>query len=494
VAQAGKSPVLPAHRDLYYGGAWHRPLSGRHYELTSPGTGEPLGRAADAAAADVDAAVDSARKAFPAWRDVPPQERAKALRRFAAIVRENARELATLDAIDCGNPVRAMMGDADIAASQIDFFAGLVTEMKGASIPMGPDRMNVTVRQPLGVVARIIPFNHPFMFAAGKSAAPIAAGNTVVVKAPEQAPLSALRVAELIHDVFPPGVFNVITGSGRETGAALVAHSGVAKVALIGSVAAGRAVMRSAADSVKPVLLELGGKNALIAFPDADPAAVADAMIAGMNFAWCGQSCGSTSRAFLHADIHDLVIAEVKTRIRAFRPGRPEAWETTMGAIVSRVQYDRILSHIAAAGREGATLVCGGGPPQSEVPAGGLYIEPTVFAHVTPDMTIARDEIFGPVLSVLKWSDEAAMIRDVNAVDVGLTCSIWTNDLHAALRTAHAAQAGYVWVNEVGRHFLGAPFGGVKQSGIGREECLEELLAFTDEKNIHVKYSHLPVA
>jgi betaine-aldehyde dehydrogenase len=226
----------------------------------------------------------------------------------------------------------------------------------------------------------------------------------------------------------------------------------------------------------------------LIAFADADPAVVADAMIAGMNFAWCGQSCGSTSRAFLHAAIHDRVLHEVKARIGAFRPGRPDDWDTTMGAIISRPQYDRILSYIATAKREGATLVCGGGSPQSSALAGGLFIEPTIFADVRPDMTIAREEIFGPVLSVLKWEDETAMIRDVNAVEVGLTCSVWTNDFNAALRTANAAQAGYVWVNEVSRHFLGAPFGGVKQSGLGREECLEELLSFTQEKNIHMRF------
>jgi len=467
-------------------------VSGAYYDVSNPGSGESLGQAADGAAADVDAAVESARKAFREWRNVPPLERAKTLRQFAAIVRDNTRELATLDAIDCGNPVRAMIGDAEIAAAQIDFFAGLVTEMKGASIPMGPGRMNVSVREPLGVVARIIPFNHPFMFAAGKSAAPIAAGNTVVVKPPEQAPLSALRLAELAEDVFPPGVFNVVTGAGRETGAALVAHRGVAKVALIGSVAAGRAVMRSAADTIKPVLLELGGKNALIAFADADPAEVADAMIAGMNFAWCGQSCGSTSRAFLHAAVHDRVLNEVKERIRAYRPGLPEDWETTMGAIVNHAQYERVMSHIETAKKEGATLVCGGGPPDAPGLRGGLYIEPTVFARVTPAMTIAREEIFGPVLSVLQWTDEAAMIRNVNALDVGLTCSIWTRDIDTALRTAHAAEAGFVWINEVARHFLGAPFGGVKQSGMGREECLEELLSFTQEKNIHVRFAAAP--
>jgi len=493
-AGAAKLSLLPTHRDLYYAGAWHRPLSGKYFDLISPGTGESLGRAADGSADDVNAAVESAHKAFPSWRDLPPLERAKSLRRFAAIIRENARELAMLDAIDCGNPVRAMAADAEIAASQIDFFAGLVTEMKGTSIPMGPDRMNVTVRGPLGVVARIIPFNHPFMFAAGKSAAPLAAGNTIIVKPPEQAPLSALRLAELVEEVFPPGVFNVVTGSGRDTGAALVAHPSVAKVALIGSVAAGRAVMRSASDTIKPVLLELGGKNALIAFPDANPAVVAEAMIAGMNFAWCGQSCGSTSRAFIHTAIHDHVLHEVKARIGAFQPGRPDDWNTTMGAIISRAQYDRILSYSATAREEGATVVCGGGSPRSPALAGGLFIDPTIFADVRPDMTIAREEIFGPVLSVLKWQDEASMIRDVNAVEVGLTCSIWTNDLNAALRTANAAQAGYVWVNEVSRHFLGAPFGGVKQSGFGREECLEELLSFTQEKNIHMRFANLPSA
>jgi betaine-aldehyde dehydrogenase len=480
--------TLPVQRGLFYGGAWHQPASGRDFEVFSPGSGAPLGHCADADAGDVEAAVASAKAAFAAWRDMPPLERARILRRFAAIVRENAHELAILDAVDCGNPARAMVGDAEIAASQIDFFAGLVTEMKGASIPMGPDRFNVSIRQPLGVVARIIPFNHPFMFAAGKSAAPLAAGNTVVVKPPEQAPLSALRIAELVVDLFPPGVFNVVTG-GREAGAALVAHPDVAKVALIGSVAAGRAVMRAAAEQVKPVLLELGGKNALIAFPDADPAQVADGMIAGMNFAWCGQSCGSTSRAFLHEDIHDAVLGELAKRIGAFRPGLPEDWNTTMGAIASRAQYDRILGLIEAGKAEGARLLHGGGRPQAPELANGLFIEPTVFTDVRPDMRIAREEIFGPVLSVLCWRDEAQMMSEVNALEVGLTCSIWTNDLNAALRTATETDAGFVWVNEVSRHFLGAPFGGFKQSGIGREECLEELLSFTREKNVHVRFA-----
>lgn len=480
--------VLPTRRGLYYGGAWHEAADGRTFDVTSPGNGQSLGKVADASAEDVDAAVEAARKAFPGWRDTAPLERARILRQVAQIVRDNARELALLDALDCGNPAAAMVGDAAIAAAQIDFFAGLVTEMKGASIPMGPDRLNTSVREPLGVVARIIPFNHPFMFAAGKSAAPLAAGNTIVVKPPEQAPLSALRLAELLDGVLPPGIFNVVTGAGRETGQTLVAHPHTDSVALIGSVGAGQGVMLGAAERVKPVLLELGGKNALIAFADADPVAVADAMIAGMNFAWCGQSCGSTSRAFLHEAIHDAVLDALLEKIGRFRPGRPENWATTMGAIISRQQHERILDYIETAITEGARLVTGGRVPDAEDTRGGLFIEPTVFADVTQSMTIAREEIFGPVLSVLKWSEEGQMLADVNAVDVGLTCAIWTNDLAAAMRVSSAVDVGYVWVNEVSRHFLGAPFGGVKLSGLGREECLAELMSFTREKNIHIRY------
>ncbi|MEO8677335.1 MAG: aldehyde dehydrogenase family protein, partial [Casimicrobiaceae bacterium] len=323
-------------------------------------------------------------------------------------------------------------------------------------------------------------------FAAGKSAAPLAAGNAVIVKPPDQAPLSALRLAELLDGLLPPGVFNVVPGD-RATGAALASHKGVAMVAIIGSVAAGRAVMRAASDTVKPVLLELGGKNALIAYPDADPDEVAAAALGGMNFTWCGQSCGSTSRAFVHASIHDAVLERIKVRIGAFVPGLPTDSGTTMGAIVSRVQMERVVDYIASARQEGARLLCGGGRPADPKLAHGFFVEPTVFVDVTPAMRIAREEIFGPVLAVLKWSDETRMLDDVNAVDYGLTCSIWTNDLDTAHRTAAAVQAGYIWINEVGKHFLGAPFGGVKQSGFGREECLEEMLRFTQEKNIHVK-------
>ncbi len=478
--------ILPEHRGAYYGGGWHAPKSGREVDVVSPGTGESLGPVAECSADDVNAAVAAAKQAFPEWRDVLPLERARILKRVAALLREHAEELAMIDAADCGNPFTEMVRDATVAAAQIDYFAGLVTEMKGSSIPMGPDVVNFSVRQPLGVVGRIIPFNHPFMFCAGKSAAPLAAGNTIVVKPPEQAPLSSLRLAELIGGLFPPGVFNVVPG-GKEVGAALASHPDVAKVALIGSVPTGRAVMQAAADTLKKIMLELGGKNALIAYQDADVDEVADGVIGGMNFTWCGQSCGSTSRAFLHEKIHDAVIERVKTRIARFKPGIPTDPATTMGAIISKVQLDRIIGYIESAKSEGARLVYGGGRPSDPALAKGYFVEPTVFADVTPTMKIAREEIFGPVLAVFKWSDEAKMLEQVNSVEYGLTGSIWTNDLSTAHRTAAAVEAGYIWINEVSKHFLGAPFGGYKQSGIGREECMEELLSFTQEKNIHVR-------
>jgi betaine-aldehyde dehydrogenase len=378
-----------------------------------------------------------------------------------------------------------MVRDANAGAAQLDFYAGLVTEVKGASIPMGPDVVNFSVREPLGVVGRIIPCNHPFMFAAGKSGAPLAAGNTVVLKPPEQAPLSALRLAELIDGILPPGVWNVVPG-GREVGQVLSSHPDVAMVALIGSVPTGRAVMKAASDTLKPVLLELGGKNALIAYPDADLEAVSAAVVDGMNFTWCGQSCGSTSRAFVHEKIYDAVLQRAAESIKRYRPGDPTDPATTMGSIINQVQYDRVLKYIAAGKEDGARLVSGGKRPDDPKLAKGLFIEPTIFADVNMNMRIGKEEIFGPVLSVFKWKDEAEMLAQVNQVEYGLTCSIWTSDLTTAHRTAAAVEAGYVWINEVSKHFLGAPFGGYKQSGVGREECIEELIRFTREKNIHV--------
>ena len=480
--------VLPVQTNLYRGGGWHAPLSGRRADTLNPGTGAVLASVADAGAEDVDAAVAAAQAGYLEWRDVAPLERARILREIARLLRVHGDELAMIDAANCGNPYTEMRGDATIAAAQMEFFAGLVTEMKGDTIPMGTDRVNMTVREPMGVVARILAFNHPFMFCGGKMAAPLAAGNAVIIKPPVQAPLSALRLADLVDGLMPAGVFSVLPG-GTEAGAALASHKNVAKVTLIGSVGAGQAVMRSASTTVKPVLLELGGKNAFIAYPDSDPAKVADAIVAGMNFGWCGQSCGSTSRAFLHDDLYDAVVDRLPNAVARYCPGLPTDPATTMGALVSREHFDRVMSYVDSGKAEGARVVAGGHSVIDGDLANGNFIAPTIFADVTPEMRIAREEIFGPVLAVRRWSDETDMLAEVNGLDVGLTCAIWTRDLATAHRTAARVEAGFVWINEVGRHFLGAPFGGVKQSGIGREEGIGELLSFTHEKNVHINLS-----
>ncbi|SHJ22615.1 betaine-aldehyde dehydrogenase [Roseomonas rosea] len=479
------APVLPVERGLFYGGAFHAARSGRRMAVLAPATGEALGEVDVAGPEDVDAAVAAARAAFPAWAALRPAERADLLRGFAALLRRHAQELAMVDAVDGGNPVSELIKDVGIAAGGFDFFAGLATEAKGETIPMGERRLNYTLRQPWGVVAKIIAYNHPLMFATWRAAAPLAAGNCVVVKTPDQAPLSALRLMELAGTHFPPGVFSILSGD-RETGAALVAHPGVDKIGLVGSVPAGKAVLRAAADRVVPCLLELGGKNALIAYPDADPARVAAGMVKGMNFAWCGQSCGSTSRAFLHASIHDAVLEEVRRLLAPIRPGLPTDPATRMGSLVSAAQLDKVLGYIESAKSEGARLVSGGGRPQEPELAHGFYVEPTVFADVTPSMRIAREEIFGPVLSVLKWEEEAEMMQAVNAVEYGLTASVFTRNVVTAHRAAARLQAGFIWVNDTSEHFLGAPFGGFKQSGLGREESLDELLAYTQVKNVNI--------
>ncbi len=480
------SQLVPTRKQLFYGGDWHDPINRDFRETVDPATGKSLGFAPYASVEDATAAVRAARIGFNAWRQVAPLERAKILKEIGSVIRANAHEVALLDAMNGGNPVREMESDAMVAAGLFDFHAGLVTEMKGSSIPMGPDAVNFTVREPLGVVARIVGFNHPFMFSAGRMAAPLAAGNAVIIKPPEQAPLSGLRLAELVGHLLPAGVFGLLTG-GAEVGAALSSDPGIDMVTLIGSVPTGRAVYQAGAATIKPVILELGGKNALIACPDADPAEVAKAAVSGMNYTWCGQSCGSMSRLLLHDSIYDAVLEQMKERISYYRPGPPTDPNTTMGALVSRKQFDRVMEFIEAGKAEGARLLCGGKRPDDEELASGTFIEPTVFVDVLPSMRIAREEIFGPVQSVIRWSDEAEMVDIVNSVEYGLTCAIFSDDLNRAHRLAASVDVGYLWINTVSSHFLGAPFGGVKQSGLGRDECLGELLSFTREKNIHIK-------
>ena len=486
-ALPGIASSMPKQKNPYYGGSWHKPKAESYRETYNPGNGEAIDKIAQAGTADVDAAVSSAHEAFQSWRSTPPAQRANLLRKAADVLRQHAAELALLDALNTGNPVTEMLSDANVAAANLDYFAGLIPMLKGETIPQSEDFFHYTLREPLGVVARIVAYNHPVMFAGAKLAAPLAAGNTVIIKPPDQAPLSCLRLAELLGPIFPPGVLNILPGA-VECGQALSTHPLVRKITLIGSVPTGKAIARAAADSLKPTLFELGGKNALIAFPDADIDQLVSGVATGMNFTWAGQSCGSTSRVFLHDSHHDQVLERVVDRIRRdYVPGVPTDPATTMGPLVSEAARDRVEGYIASAHADGARLVTGGTrPTEPAAIAGGYFVQPTIFADVPATARIARQEIFGPVCAVFRWSDREAMLSQVNATEYGLTASVYTRDLAEAHDVVRRIEVGYVWVNSVGRHFLGVPFGGVKESGGGREECLEELMGFTQTKSVNV--------
>ena len=473
-------------KGLYIGGEWHDSIDGGTFQTINPSNLEKLDDVPEASEKDVDRAVAAAKTAFVEWRRVPIDERARCLEALAQRIDDHAEELALIDAVDAGNALVGMRGDMDWTAKTLRYFAGLITEIKGESSSHGPRHLNVTRRSPYGVVAKINAFNHPFKFCAEKAAAPLAAGNCVVIKGSEQAPLSSLKLGELCDGIFPKGVVNIVTG-GATAGAALVGHPGVGRLAFVGSVPTGRAIAKAAAETLKVVTLELGGKNPIIIFPDADPAKAATSAIKGMNMNRQGQSCSSTSRVFVHDSLHGAVTDELVKQAEALPIGPPWVEGNEVGPIVSERQYERILGFIASAEEEGAQCLTGGGPPDDSELRKGFFVKPTIYDRVTPEMRIGREEIFGPIMSVFPWSDEEAMVSAVNGVEYGLTAAIITNDLAKAMETAERVEAGYVWINSTGM-YLGAPYGGWKQSGIGQEECLDELLSYTRIKNINLRW------
>ncbi|HET6185395.1 MAG TPA: aldehyde dehydrogenase family protein, partial [Trebonia sp.] len=390
---------------MLIGGELRPARSGAALEAVNPATGELLALVPRASAEDVSDAVDAAQRAFPGWRATPPQERAERVLRLAQHLLDHGDELAMLDVRDNGSPIREMLGDISLAVSWIRHFAGMALHIRGETMQTGHDRVNYTLRAPYGVVGRIIPFNHPLMFATSKIAAPLIAGNTVVLKPSEDTSLSALALAGALRELFPPGVVNIVTGTGAEAGDALVTHPGVRRLAFIGSPGTGRAIQaRAASAAVKAVTLELGGKNPLVVFPDANLDEAVDGAVRGMNFTWQGQSCGSTSRLLVHEGIHDEFVERLGARIAELRSGDPSDPDTDTGAIVSAKQHEKVTSYIALGRQEGARLVCGGGPPEGEQFASGLFIRPTLFDRVRPDMRLAQEEIFGPVLAAIPFA------------------------------------------------------------------------------------------
>jgi len=467
---------------------WVDSASGQRMASINPAYDEQIAQVPAGNADDIERAVQSGKAAFPAWRDLHVDERAKYCRQFANAVRAQARELGMLDAIDSGNPFLAMVEDAKKGASLHDFFAGLGMEIKGQTIPTPGGGLDYTRPQPYGVVGRIIPFNHPISFGAGKIAPALMAGNCVVLKPADQTPLSALWLGKLVQQCFPPGVVNIVTGDGPTCGGALVAHKDVRRIAFTGSVQTGKAITQTA--GIKNLSLELGGKNPLIIYPDVDIQKVAAAAVAGMNFTVSqGQSCGSNSRVFVHKSIKNDFMDAVLALTNKIVIGLPELEATKMGPVVTRRHYERVMGYIQAGRDEGARVVRGGGHAPGKDLQKGCFVDVTIFDQVRHGMKIEREEIFGPVMSVIEWDDEATMLREVNDSDYGLCANIWTNDISTGLRMADAVESGYVWINgHGGKRFKGAPFGGFKDSGIGREHSLDELLSYTQVKNINVAY------
>ena len=456
-------------------------------ESLNPANEEKIGEFPAGDAADVNRAVAAAEKAQPGWAALDIKERGKYLKQMAKRIRERGEELLHTEVMDTGNTISKMKGDIEQSAEQLEWYTGLAIEMKGETIPASAKNLHITVREPYGVTARIVPFNHPLSFAARGLAGPLIAGNTAIIKPPETSSLSATLLGEICKEVLPPGVANIVSGNGMPAGDAIVKHPKIKRIAFTGSVPTGMAIQRAAAEGgIKALSLELGGKNPFIVWPDSDPDKVADAAVAGMNFAWAGQSCGSTSRLMLHEDLYQKVLDRVTERVAEIKLGDPMDPKSQMGPVNSKRHMERVNAMIKSGIDDGAKLMIGGKRPPGKQFERGWWVEPTVFGDVHAQMKIAREEIFGPVISVFSWRDEDAIIELANSLEYGLTAAVWTNDIKRAIKAARRVQSGCVWINGVGNYFKGTPYGGLKNSGIGKESALQELLSYTEEKSIHI--------
>jgi betaine-aldehyde dehydrogenase len=472
---------------MLIGGQFVPSRSGDWIESVNPGTEVVHGRIPAANAEDVELAVQAVEQAQPGWAALSVWERRDILRKLCAAMHARAGEILPLEAADTGNTIGSLSRDVQVAANYIDFFSGLGTEMKGESVPASANGVHFSLREPYGVVARIVPFNHPFLFAAAHLAAPLMAGNGVIIKTPETSPLSGTIMGQICNDILPKGLVNIVHGYGRPAGDALVRHPRIWRIGFTGSVGTGMAIQRSAAEvAVKHVSLELGGKNPMIVCPDADADTVAKAAVGGMNFAWAGQSCGSNSRLLVHESLYQAVVDRIVAQVNTIKVGDALDPASQMGPVNSVAHYQRVLSFVESARADGAKLLTGGERPAGEQFRKGYWLKPTVYGDVTMNMRVAREEIFGPILSILKWRTEDEAIAMANATEYGLAAGVWTHDLTTAMKFTRRLQSGFVWVNTTARHFVGMPFGGWKNSGLGREECLEELLSYTHTKSVHI--------
>ena len=490
-AEAPREERSDVRRELMLvDGEWRESAGGAFLPVEKPAQrGCIVAEVPRANGADVDIAVSAAARAFQFWKLVAPRERGKLMLQIADGIDERAEEMATLLATETGNAIRPQARpEVKGAAEVFRYFGGAAGEIKGSVIPLGEEMLSYSRREPIGVVGAIIPWNSPVLLGSLKIAMAITAGNTLVLKPAEDAPLAILMLARICAEQLPAGVLNVLTGYGEECGAALAAHPGVAKLSFTGSTAVGRSVMRAAAERIAPVSLELGGKSPAIVFPDSDDERTVEGVIAGMRFTRQGQSCTAGSRLFLHESIFDSFLDKLVRRLGTLKIGDPLDEATDMGSIINRKQFDRVCSYIRdGLQQQEARVVIGGMPPAEGALAEGYYVQPTVFAGVENEWRIAREEIFGPVLVVIPWSDEKDAVRMANDSHYGLAAYVWCRDITNALRTAHAIESGWVQVNQGLGQFPGQSYGGFKQSGIGREFSLEGMLeSFTQTKSVTV--------
>ncbi|GAB3797575.1 aldehyde dehydrogenase family protein [Virgibacillus kimchii] len=478
---------LENEKNLYINGEYVPSVSGKTLDVYNPATDEILARVSEAQEEDVDKAVQAARKAFDEgeWTKMEAAERSHLIYKFANLLEENREELAQLEALDNGKPYNvALEDDVDGTVQHFRYYAGWATKLLGKTTPVSPEYVTYTVHEPVGVVGQIIPWNFPLAMAGWKLGSALAVGCTVVIKPAPETPLSLLYAAKLFKEAgFPDGVVNVVPGGGKVAGEAIVTHKQVDKVAFTGSTVVGKEVMKKAADQVKGITLELGGKSPSIILEDANLEEAIEGAFNGTMYNH-GQNCSATTRVFVHRTHYDKVVEEITKRVNEIKLGAGMDPQTDMGPLVSARQQKRVLDYIEQGKREGARLVAGGERGLEK----GYFVQPTVFADVEDDMVIAREEIFGPVMSIFVFDTVEEVIKRANDSDYGLAASVWTENIKTGHYIANKLKAGTVWVNDFGLEWETMPFGGYKQSGIGREMGGEYGLAnYTEVKSVFVK-------
>lgn len=477
---------------LFINGQWQPASDGKTFKSYNPANGELLAECAQATDADLDLAVDSAWKAWDSWKQTTPAERAKILNRIADIIDENAEHLAMVETLDNGKPIRETMAiDIPYSAEHFRYFAGAVLAEEGTASMLDGNTMSLILREPIGVVGQIVPWNFPFLMAAWKLAPVLASGCCTVFKPSSTTSLSVLEFARLIQDVLPAGVFNVITGSGSGVGNSMLKHKGFRKLAFTGSTEVGRDVALAAAEKLIPSTLELGGKSANIFFDDCKWDMALDGLQLGILFNQ-GQVCCAGSRVFVQEGIYDKFVEAAVKAFNHVKVGLPWKQDTQMGSQINEGQLKKILSYIDIAKSEGATIACGGERCTEGELAKGAFMKPTLITNVTNDMRVAQEEIFGPVACVIKFKTEDEVIEMANDSKYGLGGAVWTRDINRAIRVSRAIETGRMWVNTYNAIPAGAPFGGYKQSGIGRETHKVILEHYTQMKNIMINLSEAP--